>query len=235
MVHVRQLGDQTLTFIVSGKLWRNSLIMQDKQTGTLWSHVTGEALDGPLKGKRLRILPSVQTTWSKWFGAHPSTKVLRKEQPVKGSRYEAYEKDPKRYGLFRTRAQMGKLSGKALVQGVVWEGKAAAVADRKLGRRPVRVELGKGSAYLVRVEDGGVKAFLDPVPGRKLTYNDGRLLDKATGQAWDKATGQPAASRQGTTGQPAAEGTGTPLEELPVREAYWFAWISFYPDTALVR
>ena len=28
-------------------------VMKDRQTGTLWSHYTGEALDGPLKGKRL--------------------------------------------------------------------------------------------------------------------------------------------------------------------------------------
>ena len=37
---------------VSGKLWKFFLVMYDRQTDTLWSHLTAEGLLGPLKGKR---------------------------------------------------------------------------------------------------------------------------------------------------------------------------------------
>ena len=53
MVYARTLGSQSYTFQVSGMLWRNSLIMRDRETGSLWSHVTGEGLSGPAKSKRL--------------------------------------------------------------------------------------------------------------------------------------------------------------------------------------
>ena len=62
MVYARRVGDRTLTFIVSGKLWRDSLIMIDRETETLWSHVTGEAIHGELKGKRLESMPVAYTT-----------------------------------------------------------------------------------------------------------------------------------------------------------------------------
>ncbi len=101
-MHVRQVGDQTLTFIVSGKLWRNSLIMQDKETGSLWSHVTGECLEGDYLGTQLEMIPMVQTTWRQWSADHPETRVLKKSAEVKSSHYEKYFADPERTGLFQT-------------------------------------------------------------------------------------------------------------------------------------
>ena len=53
------MNGKELTFMVSGMLWRDSLVMQDRETETLWSHVTGEAIRGPLK---LRIL-----AWCVWL------------------------------------------------------------------------------------------------------------------------------------------------------------------------
>jgi hypothetical protein len=63
VVYARSVADATLTFQVSGMLWRNSLIMIDRETGTLWSHVTGAALKGSLAGTSLTKLASVQTAW----------------------------------------------------------------------------------------------------------------------------------------------------------------------------
>ena len=42
--------DRKLTLCVSGKLWNRSLIMMDKETDSLWSHLLGEAMAGPLEG-----------------------------------------------------------------------------------------------------------------------------------------------------------------------------------------
>ena len=71
MVYAREHGSKTLTFQVSGMLWRNSLVMQDRETGTNWSQVTGEAIRGTLTGQELRQIPAQQTTWGKWRSGHP--------------------------------------------------------------------------------------------------------------------------------------------------------------------
>ncbi len=159
MVYARTHGDATLTFIVSGKLWRNSMIMQDEETGTLWSHVTGEALDGALAGARLEMIPSVQTTWSEWVAAHPDTRVLRKSEEIRASRYEAYFTDEERVGLFNAEWLQGRLPAKALVHGIVDGPHALAVADAALGDDDLMVDLGGASVRVRRDAGGGVRAF----------------------------------------------------------------------------
>ena len=63
IVYALQFGDETLTFGVSGALIMNALVMYDHQTDTLWSHFTGDAVQGPLVGTKLQVLPAMQTLW----------------------------------------------------------------------------------------------------------------------------------------------------------------------------
>ena len=159
MVYARSLGDTTLTLLVSGKLWRNSLIMMDEETRTLWSHVNGEALDGPLAGRRLQSVPSVQTTWNEWSAAHPQTRVLAKPAEIRASRYADYMDDPERVGIFRTAWLENVLPAKALVHGVVVGPHAVAIADADL---PPGAEeeaaVGDETVTIIRGADGGVRA-----------------------------------------------------------------------------
>ena len=52
--------------------------MYDHQTDSLWNHLTGEPVVGPLahSGIRLKVLPVVITTWKEWRTDHPDTRVL---------------------------------------------------------------------------------------------------------------------------------------------------------------
>ena len=160
MVHARKVGDRSLTFIVSGKLWRNSMIMQDRETGSLWSHITGECLEGELEGTVLEMLPVVQTTWKEWVTAHPETKVLKKSEEVKSSRYESYFTDPDKMGLFRAQWLREKMPGKDLVQGIVIGPHALAVRDAGLPPGAVRTgSVGDVSVKITRDTDGGVRAW----------------------------------------------------------------------------
>jgi hypothetical protein len=160
VVYARRVGERELTFIVSGMLWRDSLIMMDRETETLWSHVTGEALQGPLKERRLEAVPAVHTTWKKWFAAHPDTLVLAKDEPVEGSPYEAYQNDPERFGLSRARRAVEKFPGKALVHGAVVDGSAVAITDGALKETKERETKVAGRKILFRRSaDGGIRAF----------------------------------------------------------------------------
>ena len=57
----------------------NGLVMYDRETGSLWSQVIGPAVDGSFAGKKLTVLPALQTTWKRWVSEHPWTLVLDKE------------------------------------------------------------------------------------------------------------------------------------------------------------
>ncbi|MFP6871776.1 MAG: DUF3179 domain-containing (seleno)protein [Nitrospinota bacterium] len=73
----RILEGRELSIGVSGKLWKNVLVMYDRQTDTLWSHLLGEGLIGPLKGKRLKSLPSAMMTYAQWKRLFPGTLILK--------------------------------------------------------------------------------------------------------------------------------------------------------------
>lgn len=72
----RKLVDRTLTFGHEGLLYKNSFVMYDQETKSLWVHTTGEAVRGPLAGRRLDFLPSLVVPWSVWKAKYPATTVL---------------------------------------------------------------------------------------------------------------------------------------------------------------
>ena len=61
-----------LTFQVFG-VWRKNLVMRDHQTGTIWQHATGEAIDGPLKGCQLEVRAGWETTWGLLRRTYPES------------------------------------------------------------------------------------------------------------------------------------------------------------------
>ncbi|MCB8981063.1 MAG: DUF3179 domain-containing protein [Ardenticatenaceae bacterium] len=83
-MYAATVNGQRLTFEVIG-VWRRNMIMQDRETGTLWQQATGEALYGPLKGRQLELIGGEQTSWHDWVTRHPETAVsLEPPQPPRG-------------------------------------------------------------------------------------------------------------------------------------------------------
>jgi hypothetical protein len=72
----RRVAGQTLTFENSGALWRDMLVLRDRETGTYWSPASGRALSGPLEGERLRALPAYLTTAEAWEELLPESVCL---------------------------------------------------------------------------------------------------------------------------------------------------------------
>ena len=78
IVYVREVGGSELTFGVSGRLWRDNLVMYDRQTDSYWAQAVGEAIRGDMKGAVLEMYPSSTMTWKQWQDLHPNTPVLSK-------------------------------------------------------------------------------------------------------------------------------------------------------------
>ena len=98
--------------------------MYDHQTRSLWSHITGEAIQGPLKGKRLKLLVSMpQIAWKTWQLNYPATQVL--SVPTVGGRRESISRDnyadyhaSQRAGVSGMEYTDNRLPNKSLVIGV---------------------------------------------------------------------------------------------------------------------
>jgi hypothetical protein len=56
-------------------LFNAVMVMNDKETGSIWTHIGGEAVDGPLKGAKMDIVPMLQVSWEKWRELHPDTEI----------------------------------------------------------------------------------------------------------------------------------------------------------------
>jgi hypothetical protein len=227
VVYARTLGGRTYTFQVSGRLWRNSLIMVDRETGTYWSQVTGRAIDGQHRGARLEKLEAIETSWQDWRKAHPETKLLKKGKEVLGSHYQSYFDDPEKMGLFRAQWLAERMPGKTLVYGASIGPHAVAVTEGALDDEVVVAMLGDTPVVLARAGDGGVRAFVARVEGEELGLGrnpkTGEVRDGG-GSAWDLGSGRCISGPH----------SGSRLESVAVTPVYWFAWSGFYPNTQVI-
>lgn len=71
---VSRLDGRDLTFEPASTRAGVSL-MRDRETGTLWQALTGQAIEGELFGERLERLPSHYSFWFAWSDFHPETEI----------------------------------------------------------------------------------------------------------------------------------------------------------------
>ena len=74
------MGLTALSFDVFG-LQKGVLHMRDRETGSVWAHFDGKAIEGEMEGRRLEMVPMPQMTWPEWRDANPDTLVLSRDTP----------------------------------------------------------------------------------------------------------------------------------------------------------
>ncbi|MCH7944934.1 MAG: DUF3179 domain-containing protein [Armatimonadetes bacterium] len=220
-MYSRMLDGKELTIGVSGMLRKNALVMYDRETETLWSHFTGEALAGPLMGKTLKIVESSpRVKWSEWVKRHPDSKLLRVDGATHArSNYARYVNSPNE-GIRPVQNKDGRLPGKDLVLGVLSGGKATAAPMALLkAKGVVHTTLdGKDIAIYFDPELGMYGAVVLP-DGVRIKAVSRRTIVAEDGREWSAVDGS---SDHGD------------LEMLLALRTFWFAWADHYPDTDLV-
>jgi hypothetical protein len=230
-VYARESSGRTFTLGVSGSLWKDALVMYDRETESLWTQITGEALRGPMDGARLRKIPSVTTTWRSWKEDHPETLVLVHDPKLSRSEhYVEYDGEPDTLGIFGTKNVDDRLEGKRRVLGVAPGalGNAVPVAYLMEKDRLINDSIGGTPVVVVTDAVGDSRIFGRSADGRELHFiagddGPGRATDRETGSSWDLMIGKAIAG-------PLA---GTRLEAIPATQAFWFAWIAFYPGSEI--
>ena len=180
-MYARDVGDQTLTFVVSGLLWNRSLVMMDEETNSLWSHILGESKRGQLKGVKLETLPGVITDWSMWRSAHPDTTVLMLSRTAGEFRRDFYR----------------NLSD--FVLGMSHSVESKAWPYDQLQHQPVVNDEFAGVPIVVFFDESSASVFAyDRRLGDKVLsfhWHDGGIREKETGVLWNAATGQSVSPR----------------------------------------
>lgn len=232
MVAERRVGGAETLFGVSGLLYRENLVLYDDRTESLWSQIEARAVDGPMAGTDLSLVPSTLTTWRAWRDDHPETEVLL--PPPISNTLLGRLKINYDFNLYAQWSalddQLGsddwsdtRLPQKAVVLGVADADETVAypylelqydrVVSDTVGDRPIVVVLGR---------DDTLRAYDRRVDGRTLRFRATENGMVAGGSRWDPATGT------------ALDGPfeGARLDSLAgTTTMYWFAWLAFHPDT----
>ena len=235
----------TYDFGSSGFLYRSNKLMYDRQTRTLWNHITGEPVLGPLADSdiRLELLPVVLTTWADWQEQHPDTLVVSEdtgfERPYSpGAAYGNYFAS--RNTMFPVWLQDNALPLKDQVYALNINGvpKAypldllteAGVVNDQVGDTAVTLVANRG---IVEVE--GQNQYVGPV-----TYDAGaevRAYDRGEHSFVPNENPDEVVDEAGEVWQVTEEGLvaedGRILPRINGHLAYWFGWYAFYPETEL--
>jgi uncharacterized protein DUF3179 len=216
------------------RLWginNQNFIMRDEQTGSWWQQVSGEAIQGPLKGRRLVGVVHDEVSFGIWKAERPGGRVL-KADPKRKDQYASakWERRMKRAPTVTPVAKGDPLPPRAVVVGVSLNGLAKAYPFPRLREEsPVLDTLGGVPIVLVVGDDQkSIRAFETTLDGRRLELlakagaRPLRLLDAETGSEWDfsgRALSGPLAGRQ--------------LKKVKALKEYWFDWKIYQPATAL--
>lgn len=210
--------------------WRNGVMVVKGEDGTLWSALTGKALEGPQKGKKLTRIPSLVTNWNYWLMLHPESTT-----------YDLF--DGKKYPSTPLSKAMSKEASTSIkrVDDRLKPNTDILGIEFANSQRAYPLPTGKSRACLSDEVDGEsiavfwyghtktAVAFNRYVNGRTLTFyadeispESAPFKDKETGTRWTIA----------------GRGIDGPLrgQELTWAKSIqcrWYAWASEYPKTTV--
>jgi hypothetical protein len=208
-----------------------NFIMKDEETGSWWQQVTGEAIFGPLKGKKLKPVFMDELTFAEWKREQPQGRVLSPDPKIaaKGEYAPADWEDRMLRVPVATRVNAPTLDKRELVIGITINGASEAYPFSALQKQnPIIDKLGSTPLLIVLGEDGkSIRAFDRTVEGHEREFflkpntTPLRLIDDK-GTEWD-FTGT---ALNGTI-------TGKQLTKITVLKDYWFDWKAYNPKTTI--
>ncbi len=246
----RELDGVVHSFGTSGSLFQSNLVMWDRQTSTVWSQFTGEALVGDLVPATLERITTSLLAFEEFAELAPDGLVLSPQ--VDDSRdytrnpYPGYDDRTIDFGLFEGDTD-DRLDPSTRVVGLgAADGAPVAVPlDVLREARTVAVEV--AGRDLVVVWAPGAASALDTA-----RIDDGRDVGQSAAFVVGAEHGDPAAFRAAEddpTTFVGADGTrwnllgeaadgpleGTRLEPAHHDDTFWFVWFAFQPTTTIAE
>lgn len=199
-------------------------MFEDQATKSWWRQVTGEAITGPLKGKKLEEIFSQQMTLSAWLRAYPNSLVLQPDSLFK-KQYEHLAGFDQ--GILKSSLEKRDSSSwqfKSWIVGVHENGNAKAYDWNELINKKIIHDSMPGLPLVIMLEPDSASFH---VWNRELnnlslrfTLDSNLLTDLNTKSRWNY-------NGICTDG----ELKGMRLKPVHASQEFWHSWKTFYPNT----
>jgi len=208
--------------------------MRDEETGSWWQQITGEAIQGPLKGQHLHPVIHEELTFGLWKQENPQGRVLKPDEAIeRAGKYAPADWEARMLKVPVATTTLDKtLEPRTLVVGTKVNNAARAYPFDVIAKQsPILDDLGSQPILVVLGDDKkSVRVFQRTVDSRKLEFfvkpnvSPLRLTDAETGSEWDftgKAVAGPMSGKQ--------------LPKLYALDDYWFDWKTYNPNTTIYQ
>lgn len=210
--------------------WRGGVMVVKGRDGTLWSALSGRAIEGPQKGQKLTRIPNVMTDWSHWLMLHPESTAY---DLFDGKKYEVKELPTEMSAEAKQSMGRGdeRLKPLAGVHGVEVGSSAKAFPLNEsleracflddVGGEPIAVfwygPTKSSVAFHRKLDDRRLTFFADTISPETAPFKD-----KETGSRW-------------TLAGRCVDGPlkGRELTWIDGVQCRWYAWAAEYPQTEL--
>ena len=206
-MHDRRIDGETAVFGNATSLFMFAMTWWDHQTESIWSQPWGRAIQGPLQGVALFLLPSQLTTWSAWRAEHPQTLVMINDYSRLANLRQTFDEN----------FVIGVTLGDAAKAYRFAEVETVTLVNDFVGETAVLV-YASGTTFHTYVRLA--ESIEEPLT---FTVENGQILDQQTGSVWDISRGLAVAGPLRRTILPA----------LPSLTAFEDHWFDFYPHATL--
>lgn len=220
----RVLEGRSLTFRLAG-IHDGNALLRDEQTKSVWQQSTGEAIFGPLRGKRLEPMYSDEVSYGLWRRENPGGSILKPVARFTSLyRNQGWEKFVEWFPAVMDTSETG-VDARELVFGIATASASKAFrAQAVLSAGLVQDRVGDEPVVLLVGPDNlSVRAFRVPANTTLLRIGQ-TITDAETSSVWNFS----GCATQGAR-------AGECLEALSVVRQYWFDWQLYHPATDVYR
>ena len=229
----RTFNGSTTTFGVSGLIYNNNLIPYDRQTGSNWSQIRLDCVNGTLIRRKIKTFQLVETSWQTWKEMYPSTEVVSLNTGFNRSYglypYGAYKTD-ENFLLFPLGIDDRRLNRKERVHGVIVDGVAKVYRFESFASANTLINDVINGAEVIIIGNEAknfiVSFYAQLNDGTKPIYKavnkNNIILEDNFGNEWDAFGYAVSGPSKG--------------KRLRITESfigYWFSWGVFYPGAEI--
>ena len=227
------MNGRVLHFYLAG-INNQNFLMRDKETGTWWQQITGQAIYGPLRGASLELVPSDELTFGEWRSEISGGRVLA-EIPKYTKEYES-NWEPEVAKLPVVISFPGtELKSRDIVVGLKIEDASRAYPWERLLKQSPVMDRVHGTPLLIVVgpDHKSLRVFVSRIDGRDAEFflkgaetssAAWSLVDSATASDWNFQGCAVSGSSQGKC-----------LDHVPALKDYWFDWRNYHPNTTVYK
>lgn len=225
----RMVDGEETTFGVSGLIHKNNLIAYDRKTGSYWSQMMVQSINGSQMGATPETYHLIEMKWSSWKEAFPNSEVLSGvsgfESNYQTPPYGNYPNDNESI-LFPIEREDDRLERKAYGHGIFYnsslqviptEGFAEQMEVININANGKEVIVAGSSEHSIAVSfyrklSDGTRLTLQPAQGEFPV-----IMEDDEGNKWNVFGEAISGPRKGEE-----------LNPIPSYNAYWFAWADFF-------